>query len=126
MSVHTKTDTRRIPVANNLQHINRKMPKKDKDKAGTNKKRHSKVGNGKDKGEDVCVGQCGKLFSCDNDSMVACDRCSQFTCIECLGMSSSSLGSRCVPWLGEGLRMPSPNYPVLCFPLPYRVAPVFV
>ena len=22
--------------------------------------------------------------------------------------------------------MPSPNYPVLCFPLPYRVAPVFV
>ena len=62
------------------------MPKKDKDKAGTNKKRHSKVGNGKDKDEVVCVGQCGKLFSCDNDSMVACDRCSQFTCIECLGM----------------------------------------
>ena len=26
--------------------------------------------------------------------------------------SSSSLGSRCVPWLGEGLSMPSPNYPV--------------
>ena len=40
--------------------------------------------------------------------------------------SSSSLGSRCVPWLGEGLSMPSPNYPILCFPLPYRVAPVFV
>ena len=40
--------------------------------------------------------------------------------------SSSSLGSRCVPWLGEGLSMLSPNYPVLCFPLPYRVAPVFV
>ena len=38
--------------------------------------------------------------------------------------SSSSLGSRCVPWLGEGLSMLSPNYPVLCFPLPYRVAPV--
>ena len=38
----------------------------------------------------------------------------------------SSLGSRCVPWLGEGLSMPSPNYPVLCCPLPYRVAPVFV
>ena len=37
-----------------------------------------------------------------------------------------SLGSRCVPWLGEGLSMPSPNYPVLCCPLPYRVAPVFV
>ena len=47
------------------------MPNKDKDKAGTNKKRHSKVGNGKDKDEAVCVGQCGKLFSCDNDSMVA-------------------------------------------------------
>ena len=29
-----------------------------------------------------------QLLSCDNDSMVACDRCSQlFTCIECLGMS---------------------------------------
>ena len=39
---------------------------------------------------------------------------------------SSSLGSRCVPWLGKGLSMPSPNYPVLCCPLPYRVAPVFV
>ena len=40
--------------------------------------------------------------------------------------SSSSLGGRCVPWLGEGLSMSSPNYPVLCCPLPYRVAPVFV
>ena len=38
--------------------------------------------------------------------------------------SSSSLGSRCVPWLGEGLSMPSPNHPALCSPLPYRVAPV--
>ena len=38
----------------------------------------------------------------------------------------SSLGSRCVPWLGEGLSMSSPNDPVLCSPLPYRVAPVFV
>ena len=41
-------------------------------------------------------------------------------------VSSSSLCSSCVPWLGEGLSMPSPNYHVLCFPLPYRVAPVFV
>ena len=40
--------------------------------------------------------------------------------------SSSSLGSRCVPWLGEGLSMPPPCYPVLCCPLPDRVAPVFV
>ena len=63
------------------------MPKKDKDNASSNKKRHSKVENGKDKDEVVCIGQSGKLFSCDNDSMVACDRCSQFTCIECLGMS---------------------------------------
>ena len=39
---------------------------------------------------------------------------------------SSSLGSRCALWLGEGLSMPSPNYPVLYFPLPYRVTPVFV
>ena len=45
---------------------------------------------------------------------------------DCVLSSSSSLGSRCVPWLGEGLSMLSPNYPVLCFPLPYRVAPVFV
>ena len=47
----------------------------------------------------------------------------------CCGLSSSSsssLGSRCVPWLGEGLSMSSPNDPVLCCPLPYRVAPVFV
>ena len=41
-------------------------------------------------------------------------------------LSSSLLGSRCVPWLGEGLSMSSPNDPVLCCPLPYRVAPVFV
>ena len=34
---------------------------------------------------------------------------------------SSSLGSRCVPWLGEGLSMSSPNDPVLCCPLPYRM-----
>ena len=27
---------------------------------------------------------------------------------------------------GTGLSMPSPNYPLLCFPLSYRVAPVFV
>ena len=39
---------------------------------------------------------------------------------------SSTLGSHCVPWLGEGLSMPSSNYPVLCCPLSYRVAPVFV
>ena len=39
---------------------------------------------------------------------------------------SSSLGSRCVPWLGEGFSMSSPYYPVLCCPLPYRVAPVSV
>ena len=39
---------------------------------------------------------------------------------------SSSLGSRCVPWLGEGLSRSSPNDPVLCCPLPYHVAPVFV
>ena len=38
----------------------------------------------------------------------------------------SSLGSRCVPWLGEGISMSFPNDPVLCCPLPYRVAPVFV
>ena len=39
--------------------------------------------------------------------------------------SSSSLGSRCIPRLGEGLSMSSPNDPVLCCPRPYRVAPVF-
>ena len=30
---------------------------------------------------------------------------------------TSSLGSRSVPWLGEGLSMPSPSQPVLCCPL---------
>ena len=40
--------------------------------------------------------------------------------------SSSSLGSRSVPSLGEGLSMPPPSWPVLCSPLPDRVAPVFV
>ena len=38
----------------------------------------------------------------------------------------SSLGSRCVPWFGKGLSMPSPNNPLSCCPLPYRVAPIFV
>ena len=38
-----------------------KCLKKDKDNASSNKKRHSKVENGKDKDEVVCIGQCGKL-----------------------------------------------------------------
>ena len=46
--------------------------------------------------------------------------------VDAKSSSSSSLGSRSVPWLDEGLSLLSPNYPVLCFPLPYRVAPVFV
>ena len=36
----------------------------------------------------------------------------------CHQTSSSSLGSRCVPWLGVGLSMSSPNDPVLCCSLP--------
>ena len=36
------------------------------------------------------------------------------------------LWSGCVPWLGEGLSMPSPKDPVLCCPLSYLVAPVYV
>ena len=48
------------------------------------------------------------------------------THLDVASSSSSSSGSRCVMWLGVGLSMPSPNYPVLCCPLPYRVAPVFV
>ena len=40
--------------------------------------------------------------------------------------SSSALGSRSVSWVGEGISVPSPSYPVLCCPLPYRVVPVFV
>ena len=47
-------------------------------------------------------------------------------CSYCSDHSSSSLGSHCVLWLGEGLSMSSPDDPVLCGPLPYRVAPVFV
>ena len=42
------------------------------------------------------------------------------------GSSSSSLSSRSVPWLGEGLSRPSPGLPVLRYPLPDRVVPVFV
>ena len=45
---------------------------------------------------------------------------------EVLTFISSSLGSRCVPWLGESFSMTSPDYPVLCRLLPYRVVPVFV
>ena len=59
---------------------------------------------------------CGCLFLSTVSSLVEAYKHS----------SSSSLGSRCVLWLGEGLSMSSPNYPVLCCPLPYRVAPVFV
>ena len=33
--------------------------------------------------------------------------------------------SRSVPWLGEGLSMPSPSSPILCCPLPDRGAPIF-
>ena len=40
--------------------------------------------------------------------------------------SSSTLVSRCVPCLGEGLSMPSPSYPVLCCLLSDLVPPVFV
>ena len=47
-------------------------------------------------------------------------------CKEKYCISSSSSGSRSVPWLGEGLSMPSPSYSVLCCPLPDCVAPVFV
>ena len=50
-----------------------------------------------------------------------CEMCT-FSCQS----SSSSLSSRCVPWLSEVLGMTSPSYPVLCCPLPDRVAPVFV
>ena len=38
----------------------------------------------------------------------------------------SPLGSRSVPWLGEGLSTTPPSWTVLCCPLPDRVSPVFV
>ena len=44
------------------------------------------------------------------------------TLIQFLHHYTSSLGSRCVPRLGEGLSVPLPNYPVLCCPLPDHVA----
>ena len=43
-----------------------------------------------------------------------------------LAMSSSSLGSRSAPWLGEGLNMPPQSWPILHSPLPDRVTPVYV
>ena len=61
--------------------------------------------------------RCGVPYSCCKPTEVS----SQF-----INTLSSSLGSRCVPWLGKGLSMSSPNDPVLCCPLSYRVAPVFV
>ena len=73
------------------------------------------------------VGVCSRLWPCACLASLSMGfyltRC--YLLYLCLS-SSSSLGSRCVPWLGEGLSMLSPNYPILCFPLPYRVAPVFV
>ena len=66
-----------------------------------------------------------QIFSSRNNYLLR-QMLERYTCKPMLLSSSSSLGSRCVPWLGEGLSMLSPNYPVLCFPLPYRVAPVFV
>ena len=35
----------------------------------------------------ICAGHCNKAFSSENDRMVECERCTQFTCIECLGIS---------------------------------------
>ena len=43
-----------------------------------------------------------------------------------LALSSSSLESRSVPWLGESLSMPPPSYPIVHSSLSDRVAPVFV
>ena len=44
-----------------------------------------------------------------------------------MSSSSSSLGNRSVPWLGEDLSMPSPGLPIiLCCLLPDRIAPVLV
>ena len=64
-----------------------------------------------------------KIYICvlkDNQSLVDLKLSgNEFKLIGCATekSSSSSLGSRCVPWLGEGLSMLSPSYPVLCFPL---------
>ena len=68
------------------------------------------------------VRACG-VRAFDRSCVRLCMRVCVFVCI-C--HHSSSLGIRCVPCVGEGLSVLSPNYPVLCFPLPYRVAPVFV
>ena len=74
----------------------------------------------------------------DNDDVSCCSRALMLQANTCSKKTFSGIlnnehiitiiiiGSHCVPLLGEGLSMPSPNYPVLCFPLPYRVAPVFV
>ena len=69
----------------------------------------------------LCTCQRMKIFC-----LTASCQTRQNSRINHCGCHHSSLGSRWVPWLGEGLSMPSPNYPVLCCPLPYRVALVFV
>ena len=75
-------------------------------------------------------GTCRKVVK-TGDKALGCEYCNtwfhtHFENYSNAESSSSSLGSRRVPWLGEGLSMSSPNDPVLCCPLPYRVAPVFV
>ena len=66
----------------------------------------------------------------DQESIRTVQNCKKIKCQQITMILTcfiiSSLGSRCVPCLGEGFSMPSPNHPVLCCPLPYRIAPVFV
>ena len=80
--------------------------------------------------EEINNHDCGLCLIPGLNNSILTDQLIESTYM-CLGhepgrATSSSLGSRCVPGLGEGLSMSSPNEPVLCCPLPYRVAPVFV
>ena len=75
----------------------------------------------------ACVAHCGAHVGAHASALAgAGSRTCGCTCVRERVYMSSSLGSRCVPWLGEGLSMSAPNDPVLCCPLPYRVAPIFV
>ena len=73
----------------------------------------------------MCVCVC-VLYVRARVCVCVCERACVRPCVYVTSSLSSSLGSRCVPWLGKGLSMPSPNYPVLCYPLQNLVTPVFV
>ena len=78
-------------------------PKKDTD----SKKRESKQLNSSSTGNlsgtsvvvpVICAGHCNKVVSSENDRMVECERCTQFSCIECLEISKEQYSFNGEDW----------------------------